>query len=179
MNLKFPTLSVFYALVKISSLRLEDKRTGISKFFLSFFTLFLYVPWRLEIKNSALSRQIALFCRLFLWKVISWIFFLYRYRYAPPDSETPQISFAAHLAGVVAGLTFGLVILKNYEQKLSERRVWWLTLLVLFILSFTAFLYQRLRPNPALTLFCVGHRCPPSNSWPQNKATIFMDHIYM
>ena len=89
---------------------------------------------------------------------------LCRYRYAPPDSETPQISFAAHLAGVVAGLTFGLVILKNYEQKLSERRVWWLTLLVLFILSLTAFLYQRLRPNPALTLFCVGHRCPPSNS---------------
>ena len=101
---------------------------------------------------------------LYLLYVFQLSPFLCRYRYAPPDSETPQISFAAHLAGVVAGLTFGLVILKNYEQKLSERRVWWLTLLVLFILSFTAFLYQRLRPNPALTLFCVGHRCPPSNS---------------
>ena len=103
---------------------------------------------------------------------------LCRYRYAPPDSETPQISFAAHLAGVVAGLTFGLVILKNYEQKLSERRVWWLTLLVLFILSFTAFLYQRLRPNPALTLFCVGHRCPPPNSWPHKAAISFIMDIY-
>ena len=85
-------------------------------------------------------------------------------RFAPPDPDRPQISFAAHWAGVVSGLTFGLVILKSYEQKLSERRAWWITLLALFIISLVAFLYQRLRPNPALTLFCVGADCPPS--WP-------------
>jgi len=88
-------------------------------------------------------------------------FGIYR-RFAPPDPDTPQISFAAHWAGVVSGLTFGLVILKSYEQKLSERRAWWITLLALFIISLVAFLYQRLRPNPALTLFCVGADCPPS-----------------
>ena len=89
---------------------------------------------------------------------------LFLNRFAPPDPDTPQISFAAHWAGVVSGLTFGLVILKSYEQKLSERRAWWITLLALFIISLVAFLYQRLRPNPALTLFCVGADCPPS--WP-------------
>ena len=84
---------------------------------------------------------------------------IYR-RYAPPEPEKPQISFAAHLAGVLAGLTFGLVILRNYEQKLSERKAWWLTMCLLLGLSFTAFLYQRLRNNPAFTLLCTDHPCP-------------------
>jgi len=91
-------------------------------------------------------------------------FGIYR-RYAPPEPGKPQISFAAHLAGVVSGITFGLVILKNYEQKLSERRAWWMTLLVLLALSFTAFLYQRLSINPAFTLVCTpGLDCPPDSS---------------
>lgn len=84
---------------------------------------------------------------------------IYR-RYAPPEPEKPQVSFAAHLAGVVSGITFGLVILRNYEQKLSERRAWWLTMGLLLVLSITAFLYQRLRNNPAFTLFCAGQNCP-------------------
>lgn len=86
---------------------------------------------------------------------------IYR-RYAPPEPDKPQVGFTAHLAGVLAGLTFGLVILKNYEQKLSERRVWWFTLVLLLILNLAAFLYQRLRNNPAFMLFCLhGQICPP------------------
>ena len=84
---------------------------------------------------------------------------IYR-RYAPPEPERPQVSFAAHLAGVVSGITFGLVILRNYEQKLSERRAWWVTIFLLLGVSTVAFLYQRLRKNPTFTLFCTGHDCP-------------------
>ena len=84
---------------------------------------------------------------------------IYR-RYAPPEPERPQVSFAAHLAGVVSGITFGLVILRNYEQKLSERRAWWVTIFLLLGVSTVAFLYQRLRRNPTFTLFCTGHDCP-------------------
>jgi len=85
---------------------------------------------------------------------------IYR-RYAPPEPEKPQVSFAAHLAGVVSGITFGLVILRNYEQKLSERRAWWITIFLLLGVSTIAFLYQRLRKHPTFTLFCTGYDCPP------------------
>ncbi len=87
---------------------------------------------------------------------------IYR-RYAPPEPEKPQVSFAAHLAGVVSGITFGLVILRNYEQKLSERRAWWAIIFLLILISLVAFLYQRLRNNPAFTLFCKNSEqinCP-------------------
>jgi membrane associated rhomboid family serine protease len=93
---------------------------------------------------------------------------IYR-RYAPPEPDKPQVSFAAHLAGVVAGLTFGLVILRNYEQQLSERRVWWISVAFLLGLCLAAFLYQGLFNNPAFTIFCTGSRsnCPPwlANFW--------------
>ena len=85
---------------------------------------------------------------------------IYR-RYAAPEPEKPQVSFAAHLAGVVSGITFGLVILRNYEQKLSERRAWWITIFLLLGVSTIAFLYQRLRKHPTFTLFCTGYDCPP------------------
>ena len=103
---------------------------------------------------------------------------IYR-RYAPPEPEKPQISFAAHLAGVLAGLTFGLVILRNYEQKLSERKAWWLTMCLLLGLSFTAFLYQRLRNNPAFTLLCTDHPCPswPDDSYYYNRALPSFHHM--
>lgn len=83
---------------------------------------------------------------------------IYR-RYAPPEPNRPPVSFAAHLAGVLAGLTIGLVILRNYEQKLSERRVWWLSVLMLLLCSLAAFLYHGLRNNPAFTLFCNQPHC--------------------
>lgn len=49
-------------------------------------------------------------------------FGVYR-RYVPESADYPQHSFVAHLAGVFAGLTVGLVILRNYEQRLSRCRL--------------------------------------------------------
>ena len=51
---------------------------------------------------------------------------------------------------------------RNYEQKLSERRAWWITIFLLLGVSTIAFLYQRLRKHPTFTLFCTGYDCPPS-----------------
>ncbi|KAK7113067.1 rhomboid-related protein 3-like [Littorina saxatilis] len=42
----------------------------------------------------------------------------------------PPVGYTAHLMGALAGLTIGLVVLKNFEQKLHEQYVWWIALAV-------------------------------------------------
>lgn len=48
-------------------------------------------------------------------------------RYSSDDS-LPPVGYTAHLMGALAGLTIGLVVLKNFEQKLHEQYIWWLAL---------------------------------------------------
>lgn len=50
-------------------------------------------------------------------------------RYVVKD-EYGQTSYVAHFAGAAAGLTLGLVVLKNFEQKLHEQFYWWLSLTI-------------------------------------------------
>lgn len=38
------------------------------------------------------------------------------------------MSYVAHLTGALAGLTIGLLVLKNFEQKLHEQFLWWVAL---------------------------------------------------
>lgn len=50
-------------------------------------------------------------------------------RYAvEPESGAPSVSYVAHLTGALAGLTIGLLVLKNFEQKLHEQLLWWVAL---------------------------------------------------
>lgn len=42
--------------------------------------------------------------------------------------EYHSVSFIAHLTGALAGLTIGLLVLKNFEQKLHEQLLWWIVL---------------------------------------------------
>ncbi len=50
----------------------------------------------------------------------------YRY-FAGVDT---RVSYAAHLAGAVAGLLLGVVVLRNLRVRHWERAVWWLSLLL-------------------------------------------------
>lgn len=38
----------------------------------------------------------------------------------------PNPSFVAHLGGVAVGLTLGVVVLQNYEQRLQEQSLFWI-----------------------------------------------------
>lgn len=49
-------------------------------------------------------------------------------RYAVELSTAPSISYVAHLTGALAGLTIGLLVLKNFEQKLHKQLLWWIAL---------------------------------------------------
>lgn len=49
-------------------------------------------------------------------------------RYAVETSGAPSVSFVAHLTGALAGLTIGLLVLKNFEQKLHKQFLWWVAL---------------------------------------------------
>lgn len=48
-------------------------------------------------------------------------------RYAQEDNYT-SISYVAHITGAAAGLTIGLLVLKNFEQRLREQVIWWIAL---------------------------------------------------
>ncbi|KAJ6219412.1 hypothetical protein RDWZM_005224 [Blomia tropicalis] len=55
-----------------------------------------------------------------------------------------SVSYVAHLAGALAGLTIGLLVLKNFEQKLHEQLIWWVALgvyvaCILFALVYNVF----------------------------------------
>lgn len=51
-----------------------------------------------------------------------------RYESEPFATGVPSVSFVAHVTGAVAGLTIGLIVLKNFEQKLHEQLLWWIAL---------------------------------------------------
>ncbi|XDV35948.1 hypothetical protein PO909_005810 [Leuciscus waleckii] len=46
--------------------------------------------------------------------------------YPPAFPPCPNPSFVAHLGGVAVGLTLGVVVLQNYEQRLQEQSLFWI-----------------------------------------------------
>ncbi|XP_055377175.1 protein rhomboid [Condylostylus longicornis] len=62
-------------------------------------------------------------------------------RYAAEASLGPSVSYVAHLMGALAGLTIGLLVLKNFEQRLHDQSLCWITLgvyigFIIFVLFF-------------------------------------------
>lgn len=61
----------------------------------------------------------------------------------------PHPSFVAHLGGVAVGITLGVVVLRNYEQRLQDQSLWWIfvtiyTIFVLFAVFWNIFAYTLL-----------------------------------
>ncbi|XP_059804215.1 rhomboid-related protein 3 isoform X1 [Hypanus sabinus] len=71
-------------------------------------------------------------------------------RFHPPAHPScAHPSFVSHLGGVLVGITLGVVILRNYEQKLHEQSIWWIFVLaylvfVLFAILWNIFAYSLL-----------------------------------
>ena len=60
-------------------------------------------------------------------------------------------SFVAHLMGITIGLTIGLFILKNYEQRLHERLGLWVAFVVYIIfILFVVFWNIFYKPGPTV-----------------------------
>ncbi|XP_050295712.1 protein rhomboid [Anthonomus grandis grandis] len=66
-------------------------------------------------------------------------------RYA--DEVGPPVSYVAHLTGALAGLTIGLLVLKNFEQKLHEQLLWWVALGVYAACTIFAVLFNVMNPT--------------------------------
>lgn len=58
----------------------------------------------------------------------------------------PPVSYVAHLTGALAGLTIGLLVLKNFEQKLHEQLLWWVALGVYAACTIFAIIFNVLNP---------------------------------
>lgn len=67
-------------------------------------------------------------------------------RYAEEVMGFP-VSYVAHLTGALAGLTFGLLVLKNFEQKLHEQLLWWVALGVYAACTIFAILFNIMNPT--------------------------------
>lgn len=59
----------------------------------------------------------------------------------------PPVSYVAHLTGALAGLTIGLLVLKNFEQKLHEQLLWWVALGVYAACTIFAVLFNIMNPT--------------------------------
>ena len=67
-------------------------------------------------------------------------------RYARADAVTP-VGYTAHLMGALAGLTVGVIVLKNFEQKLIQQYIWWIAVAVyigctVFAICWNIFYYK-------------------------------------
>lgn len=67
-------------------------------------------------------------------------------RYAS-EATGPPVSYVAHLTGALAGLTIGLLVLKNFEQKLHEQLIWWVALGVYAACTIFAVLFNLFTPS--------------------------------
>ncbi|XP_014275288.1 protein rhomboid isoform X1 [Halyomorpha halys] len=67
-------------------------------------------------------------------------------RYAS-ENAGPPVSYVAHLTGALAGLTIGLLVLKNFEQKLHEQLIWWVALGVYAACTIFAVLFNLFTPS--------------------------------
>ncbi|XP_068120174.1 rhomboid-related protein 3 isoform X3 [Hyperolius riggenbachi] len=77
-----------------------------------------------------LRMSFALICMSFEFGRAVWLRF-YPSAYPP----CPHPSFVAHLGGVVVGITLGVVVFRNFEQRLPGQWLWWifLTIYILFV----------------------------------------------
>ncbi|XP_028830674.1 rhomboid-related protein 3 isoform X2 [Denticeps clupeoides] len=69
--------------------------------------------------------------------------------YPPAFPPCPNPSFVAHLGGVAVGLTLGVVVLQNFEQRLQEQTLFWIffsvyTLFIMCALFWNIFAYSLL-----------------------------------
>lgn len=62
------------------------------------------------------------------------------------------MSYVAHLTGALAGLTIGLIVLKNFEQKLHEQLLWWIALGIYTAYIIFAIVFNVLNSTAALSL---------------------------
>ncbi|XP_065170646.1 protein rhomboid-like isoform X2 [Atheta coriaria] len=67
-------------------------------------------------------------------------------RYAA-ESMGPPVSYVAHLTGAGAGLTLGLFVLKNFEQKLHEQLFSWVALGITAACTIFAIIFNVMHPN--------------------------------
>jgi rhomboid-related protein 1/2/3 len=68
------------------------------------------------------------------------------------------VSYVAHLAGALAGLTIGLLVLKHFEVRLRDQVMWWAALTFYAAATLFAVLFNVLH-HPNSSLFGGG----PSN----------------
>lgn len=81
------------------------------------------------------------------------------------DTQKESVSYAAHLMGAMAGLTVGLAVLKNFEQKLHEQIIWWGALSLYLIFTCAAIIYNLVHPFDGVNTPTSIPQPPYTHGW--------------
>jgi len=95
---------------------------------------------------STLLRRACLIREICLIAASADVGFAIYDRYAA-EQMGPPVSYVAHLTGALAGLTIGLLVLKNFEQRLHEQLLWWVALGVYAACTIFAIMYNLMHPD--------------------------------
>nr|XP_028567496.1 rhomboid-related protein 3 isoform X3 [Podarcis muralis] len=127
----------------VALISVREKKAGCFK---SQLLIFKYIEnWSgMKCQFKLLRMAVALICMSFEFGRAVWLRF-YPSAYPP----CPHPSFVAHLGGVAVGITLGVVILRNYEQRLQDQSLWWIfvsmyVVFVLFAIFWNIFAYSLL-----------------------------------
>ncbi|KAM8947858.1 rhomboid-related protein 3 [Pelodytes ibericus] len=91
----------------------------------------------MQCQFKLLRMAFALLCMSLEFGRAVWLRF-YPSTYPP----CPHPSFVAHLSGVLVGITLGVVILRNYEQRLPDQSLWWIFLCIYILFVTFAILWN-------------------------------------
>lgn len=155
--LSWNSLSICFAVTKVSYQRLSSHvlcqgfilpYIVCSTFTSSFFCIdslsqVAFASWNCEI--LPLKMRLMIVCPCYVTASADVGFAIYD-RYAA-EQMGPPVSYVAHLTGALAGLTIGLLVLKNFEQRLHEQLLWWVALGVYAACTIFAVMYNLMHPD--------------------------------
>lgn len=113
---------------------------------LGIFAIGKFISHPLDISISQLLTQTKISNYLFSVSASCDVGYAIYTRYAD-DPLGLSVSYVAHLTGALAGLTIGLIVLKNFEQKLHEQLLWWVALGVYAACTIFAILFNIMKPT--------------------------------
>ncbi|XP_076805485.1 rhomboid-related protein 2-like [Clavelina lepadiformis] len=97
----------------------------------------VYALMTAQIANVVLNGDVMSACSRVIRVVVVLILLLVDFGYAvyrrfENTVSSVNVAFAAHVAGAVAGVTLGLVLLKNFKQSLSDKVFFWIAIIAYF-----------------------------------------------
>lgn len=82
------------------------------------------------LNGDIMNRVVGIIRAVFVFSILGADFGYSIYRRVKEDDYTSNVSFVAHVAGAIAGLSMGLIALMNFKKSLTDKVVFWIAVAV-------------------------------------------------